>query len=229
MAGTAEPNASMPGPVTEDRILPAVRFLKEMKQKASAETDPARRQSLELACAQRAEWRTLYEHFGPKLDYLAYKFGLNKDDRDDVVQEIFKRVFCHIHTLREVEKFNSWFREIARNEMRRFIHRHLPPESLEQLQDSSGRSEVLAAEALEHNSPQENAFARLLTEQLEDCIKRLPERMQETVVLYYVEGCSQREVARIMQVAIPTVKEQLQRARKLLWECLAQYGWERVE
>src|SRR5262245_40451278 len=95
------------------RVKQTVLVLKEMRQKIKAETDRARREQLEIAYAHLPEWRILYDHYGPKLDYLALRFSLNNHDRDDVVQEIFVRVFRHIDTVAQVDKFDSWFRSVA--------------------------------------------------------------------------------------------------------------------
>ncbi len=222
-----------PGPVQAtrvgspcSRVLQAVRTLKEMREKIKAETDHARREQLETAYKRLPEWRILYDHYSPKLDYQAFRFGMNNHDRDDVVQEIFIRVFSHLDTLAEAEKFDSWFRAVSYHEMCRFIgrsRRRRRFEAREGVQNDTA-AEALPDSAPDQLSPDEDMKRDQILQRLEDCIERLPPRMRQTLRLFCVQGYAQEEVAKIMQVAVHTVKEQLQRARKALRACLQQYG-----
>ena len=208
------------------RVKQSVNVLKEFRQKIKAETDRTRREQLEIAFAHLPEWRLLYDHYGPKLDYLAFRFGMNNHDRDDVVQEIFLRVFLHIDALAEVEKFDSWFRTVSYHEMCRFLgsgNRRRRFEAAESLQNdrATDTGPDFAPDPL---AREESMVREHMLRRLEDCIERLPPRMRQTLKLFCVQGLAQEEVAKIMQVAVYTVKEQLQRARKALRACLQQYG-----
>ncbi|MGH7495952.1 MAG: RNA polymerase sigma factor [bacterium] len=208
------------------RVKQTVNVLKEFRQKIKVETDRTRREQLEIAFAQLPEWRILYDHYGPKLDYLAFRFGMNNHDRDDVVQEIFLRVFRHIDTLVEVEKFDSWFRAVSYHEMCRFIgsgRRRRKFEASEAVPNDTA-AEVWADLAPEQFAREESMRREQILQRLEACIERLPPRMRQTLRLFCVQGHTQEEVAKIMQVAVYTVKEQLQRARKALRACLQQHG-----
>jgi RNA polymerase sigma-70 factor (ECF subfamily) len=208
------------------RVKQSVDVLKEFRQKIKAESDRSRREELEIAFAHLPEWRLLYDHYGPKLDYLAFRFGMNNHDRDDVVQEIFLRVFRHIDTIVEVEKFDSWFRAVSYHEMCRFIgsgRRRRRLEAAEGVPDEHA-AEVWPDLAPDQIAREESMEREQILQRLEDCIARLPPRMRQTLRLFCVQGHAQDEVAKIMQVAVYTVKEQLQRARKALRACLQQYG-----
>jgi RNA polymerase sigma-70 factor (ECF subfamily) len=211
------------------RVNHAVRTLKEMREKIKAEPDRTRREQLEIACARLPEWRILYDHYSPKLDYLAFRFGMSNHDRDDVVQEIFVRVFRSLDTLAQVDKFDSWFRAVCYNEMYRFMgrsKRRRRVESSEKAPDDTA-AEALPDPAPDQPSADDCSKHEQILQRLEDCIERLPPRMRQTLQLFCVQGHAQEEVAKIMQVAVCTVKEQLQRARKSLRACLQQYGFDK--
>jgi RNA polymerase sigma factor for flagellar operon FliA len=57
----------------------------------------------------------------------------------------------------------------------------------------------------EDPSPEEHASRRQLAGQLAKQIARLPERLQTVLGLHYVEGCTYREIAGMLEVSEPRV------------------------
>ena len=59
--------------------------------------------------------RELYNRYSPKMLSVCYRFGQNRDDAEDMLQEGFIRVFTQIHSFRNSGSFEGWMKRIFVN------------------------------------------------------------------------------------------------------------------
>ena len=148
------------------------------------------------------------------MPHFAWEFldsGTGNDEAAwDVVQESWAAVAKGLQGLRDPGAFRSWIYTIATraatNRLRRLRPEHPSP------------SEALD----EHPAPEftddlERGEAVLL---LRRAIARLPRESQVLIQLFYVEELSVRELARVLDVPVGTVKSRLHQARTKLKEIL---------
>ncbi len=139
----------------------------------------------------------LIREYTPALYRLAYGILSNREDAEDAVSESVLKAYEKLHTLRKAECFRAWIMQIAVNEARRVYGR---------------RKRYAAVEDVEEYMP---AFEDEYHE-LWDVVMKLDMGYRETVILYFYEQLSIREIARILHVAEGTVKSRLSRAKKQL-------------
>ncbi len=129
------------------------------------------------------------------------------DAADDLLQEVFMRMYERRASLRDVEKLRSWMYRIAHHAVIDFYRARRPMEAL---------PDELTAE-------EPDADERVIQE-LAGCmvpmIERLPERYREAVMLSEIRGLSQKEVAERQAISLSGAKSRVQRGRKLLREML---------
>ncbi|WP_315168917.1 RNA polymerase sigma factor [Metaclostridioides mangenotii] len=119
-------------------------------------------------------------------------------DCEDAVQSAILKAYEKLNTLKEEQYFKTWIIRILLNECYRLKRREQPEVSYEECfkfvkaEDEEDYSELYLA------------------------IKKLPERIRITVVLYYVEGYSVKEIKQILKIPAGTVKSRLAKGRKLL-------------
>lgn len=75
-------------------------------------------------------------------------------------------------------------------------------------------------------NPEMDFLNRLLREDLERAIDRLPEEFRTAVVMVDVQGMAYREVAELLEIPIGTVRSRLARGRSLLQETLWEHALE---
>jgi RNA polymerase sigma-70 factor, ECF subfamily len=130
------------------------------------------------------------------------------DDAEDVAQATFIEAFERLKNLKDPHRLGAWLRSIA-------IHRSI--DCLRRM----GRH-VALDETGELESKEPGVLAQIekreLRAQVLEAVGRLPRTQGETVVLYYISGYSQGEVAAILEVPLGTVKRRLHQARKRLKE-----------
>jgi len=119
-------------------------------------------------------------------------------DCEDAVQSAILKAYEKLNTLKEEQYFKTWIIRILLNECYRLKRREQPNVSYEEC------FEFVKAE-------DEEDFSELYL-----AIKQLPERIRITVVLYYVEGYSVKEIKQILKIPAGTVKSRLAKGRKLL-------------
>lgn len=163
-----------------------------------------------LVCAARAGDRAafgaLYERFA-RLVHGVLLASAQRDDVQDLVQEVFFRALRQLHTLREPAAFGGWIATMARNEARMHHRAAKPTEELsEQLR---GPTPAPAADALE----------------LEDvlrALRALPERYREPLTLRLVEQMGGEEIALTLGLTHGTVRVYLHHGIRLLREQLGE-------
>ena len=138
----------------------------------------------------------VWETYGPGL----YRFCLlqmkNPADAEDVLQDVLIKRLYHAPRFKSPEHERNWLFQVAinlcRDEWRRHRRSELP------LETAAGVS-ILPAEL-----------------SLLDQVADLPEKQRTALHLYYYEGYSVQEIARLLGVTVPTVKMRLKRGREAL-------------
>ncbi len=130
----------------------------------------------------------------------------NDEDAADAVQEAMLLAWKQRRTLRDEGKFEAWF-------MRLFINR---------CRDMQ-RGQIRRREALRRAAEQADAALPDAGEALM-ALDELPDALRLPAVLFYVEGYSQNEVARMLGVTQERVNTRLRQARKRMKRALTEGG-----
>lgn len=158
-------------------------------------------------------WRRFWGLFAPLHDgalVTARRLCRHGDEGNDLLQEAILRAFEKLHTLRDEERFRSWFYAVLlsvhRTRARRsFWKRFLSLEGQrEQGFDPVGGD--LRRQTEDEAGAERAARALAL----------LPDVQREAVVLFELEGFSIEEIAALQTSSIPAVKSRLARGRERL-------------
>ncbi|MBC9914945.1 RNA polymerase sigma factor [Chitinophaga varians] len=134
---------------------------------------------------------------------------------EEVVQDVFLKVWLNRTVLPEVEHFSAWLLGVARNTIYTAFRRSLK----DKLVPVGIPDDVLPA----NDNTEDPLLNKEYTALLEKAIARLPLRQQQTYRLIRQEGHKRTEAAAIMGVSPETVKFNLDEAnRKVRAYCLAQ-------
>lgn len=124
-------------------------------------------------------------------------------DAEDAVQEVFLRLAVTLPKVPSSPEASFWIQRIARNyclnEIRNKNRR-------KKLQD-----DLLVHEATVQLHPAEILIARILTRQI---MVRKPDKMLAASWLYYVEGLTQEDVARVLGLSRRTIVTYLTEIRR---------------
>lgn len=136
--------------------------------------------------------------------YHVAKTLLHSDaDCADAIQEAIVKAFTNLHTLRKDSYAKTWLVRIVINECYAIMRKQKNIVSLEEYQN-------------------QEAVWREDYSELYEAIRKLPEETRICVTLYYLEGYSVKETAKILEVTESAVKNRLARARAKLRDELEQ-------
>jgi RNA polymerase sigma-70 factor (ECF subfamily) len=141
-----------------------------------------------------------------------------REDVEDVVQQVFLKVFVSLKRFDQRAAFSTWLYKISVNEcwdyLRKKKVRPLVYEADLSEEQVSRLDGVVSADQ-PPSSSSDRAEARDL---LEHMMEKLPEQDRELLVLKEVEGFSVQELAEILDLNVNTVKVRLFRARARLMD-----------
>ena len=173
----------------------------------------------------KAAFAELLRRHQSHVERVLYHLAPDWQDRSDLVQEVWIRVYRHIKRLQEPMKFRGWLSRIATNlfydELRK-RKRHSHPLSLDArltVEDGEMDWEI----ASETPGPDEDLTTREFYDQLRSAIAALPEVFRTTIVLREIQGMAYEEIAEITGVSLGTVKSRIARARLRLQSQLQTY------
>lgn len=143
---------------------------------------------------------------------LAYRFTGNRDDAEDLTQDIFVKVFEHIGSFRCESSFATWLYRLAVNTCLNFKRDAKPAESLG------------VADELEDTESPEVIWERVeLQREIEAEIAALPTPLRVAFVLVVLEGMPYRDAAQILNLSIDAIRMRVSRARQILRERLGRH------
>lgn len=164
----------------------------------------------------------LVERYQTRLLNFIYRTIGDREKAEDLVQEVFIRVYRHLHRFDRTKKFSTWVYTIAsnlaKNELR---NRSRNPLVLFQTMTKSWQDEDRPLQFEDSaNRPDDLYRKRDIREKVEEAVARLPEHHRNVFVLRELEGKSYEEIAEITHTNLGTVKSRLNRARNSFAEII---------
>ena len=157
----------------------------------------------------------LFASHAAKVFALARRFGLDPDEAEDAVQEVFLKVQRKIGTFRGEARLSTWLYQVAVNALRdqlRRLKRQKRALPLLPLEDEPGEQRLESDDP----GPAEGASLRERRALVRTALDALPERFREVLVLRELEGLGYRDIARILELPQGTVESRIHRARTRL-------------
>jgi len=149
-------------------------------------------------------FESIYEHFKAPIFNLIYRYTYNHAITEDLVHDIFIKIFTQIQQLKKEEAFINWLYRIAINTCRDYLRR-----KERKLWKSISLNEVENYMATDTDIEHENITNKIL----EEAIHNLPLKMKSVFLLHDVQGFKHEEIAQILKCSIGTSKSQLFKAR----------------
>ena len=127
----------------------------------------------------------------------------NEHDANDAVHEAILKAFSNRNKLKHEEFFSTWLTRILINECKK------------QLKQRRRRTDV--GDDLYDTASRDDPYLSL---EVSEAINSLPEKVRITVILYYIEDYSVKEIKSILKIPEGTVKSRLNTGRRLLKDML---------
>lgn len=172
-----------------------------------------------------AAFAELLRRYQSHVDRILYHLAPDWQDRADLAQEVWIRVYRNIKRLNEPVKFRGWLSRIATNlfydelRKRKRVSYSISLDAPRRVEDGEIDWDIVS----DYPNPDENLATREFYERLQLAIAGLPEAFRSTIVLREIEGMAYEEIAEITGVSLGTVKSRIARARAKLQSVLQNY------
>lgn len=169
-----------------------------------------------LANDNEAPMEELFKYYYPRLLNYSRKILKIEDGIDDIIQEVFVKIWQNRKKINSHITFNSWIFTITRN--------LLLNELRSRLNNEKTRDEIRSRSMSPEYSMYEEIEYRDIKEKVDQLINTLPERQKEIFILSRTEGLSHKEIAEKLGINTKTVTYHITLAVKYLTENLKSRG-----
>jgi RNA polymerase sigma factor (sigma-70 family) len=176
----------------------------ESKLSNELELSPAEADAIDVEFAVNGDtqaFERLYRRHVAKVHSLA-RWLLSRDDVDDVLQDVFIRVWQKLDTFRGKSAFSTWLHRLSTNVILRRRERIGTDETRHSGSELVGRAAVGINAGLKVD--------------IENAVDRLPPRARQVFVLHDMEGYKHEEIATVLEISVGTSRSQLHHARMAL-------------
>ncbi len=165
-----------------------------------------------------SKFKLLVEKYQDLVFRTSMGFVHNKEDAEDLTQDVFTRAFLSLKTFNGDAEFSTWLYRItvntSINHLNRIKNRGLLHLAEEILQNLFNR-------ASDDKNPQQQLEQSERDNAIRKAIDALPEKQRTAFVLSKYDDLTQKEIAAIMQSSEGSVEQLLQRAKSNLQKKLS--------
>ena len=154
---------------------------------------------MKLLCPD-SELEEAMDHYETMVFRLAYSYTRSRSDAQDICQEVFLRYFCSRPIFASEEHRRAWLLRVTVNRCK------------SHLSSWWVRRTVPLDDRIPMPEPE--------YQELDEVLRRLPEKDRLVIHLFYYEDCTTREIARMMHCTEGAVRTRLTRARQRLGDLL---------
>jgi RNA polymerase sigma-70 factor (ECF subfamily) len=171
----------------------------------------------------------LAEAYGSKISQLAFRYLRNKEDAEEVTQDVLFKVYRKVGTFRGDAALSSWIYRITFNAaMSRLRTARYQRSQEDDRQISSADGEPLTSAHLDiadwSDMADEHVLRGQLRRQVLRAILALPAIYRAPVMLRDIQGMSTEEASAVLKVKDQTLKSRLHRGRLILRKQLAAFA-----
>ncbi len=167
------------------------------------------------ARSDRTAFKQLFDRHGGKVYSVCLKISGNRQDAEDLTQDVFFTLWTKAKTIRGEAKLSTWLHRVAVNKAINLkkqggaVGRIRKLISLDEHQEDGSR-ELAAPAGSQPDRQQEIKTARL---ELADLLATLPPKQREVYLLHKLEGFSYKEIAAELNLSLAAVESAMHRAK----------------
>jgi RNA polymerase sigma-70 factor (ECF subfamily) len=154
-------------------------------------------------------YNQLFVRYYQPLCQFVYGLAANRDDAEDIVQELFLYLWSHRKKMEITGQVSSYLYRMAKNMTLNHIRKETGYRMLlERMEASPFYEEEHALETREFRAA------------LHECMNSLPVRSRQILLLDRISGLKQKDIAEKLHISIQTVKNQIWTSLRKLKRCL---------
>lgn len=184
---------------------------------ASPKIDPDRELVERAQSGDTRAFDELIVKYSPKLYGLIYNMTSNKDDTNDLMQDVFAKAFRSLGRFQGKSTFYTWIYAISTNMTLNFLkkRKRRVASSLDEV-DSGIQNDPAFVDYTNRANPRKQSDVHSLQEKLNDALQSLSNDHRAVVTMFDIQGLPHAEISRVLGVSEGTVRSRLFYAHKQL-------------
>ena len=161
---------------------------------------------LRISAGDEKAFEHVFNHYRNKIYSVALRLTRSSTVSEEIVEEVFLRIWLRRSLLNEIDNFGAYLYTIARNETYRILKQIARNYKIVLLDENDS--------SFAHNDTNEYLTVKEFTSVLQKAIERLPNQQKQVYKLMKEGDLKRGEVAQLLQIQPETVKFHLAQAMK---------------
>jgi RNA polymerase sigma-70 factor (ECF subfamily) len=163
----------------------------------------------------KEKFRLIIEEYQQMVFRTCMGYVHNKDDADDLTQEVFIQAYQALTGFRQESSISTWLYRIAINASLNKVRRNSKNFLFRQLDLITGadKSEYHGIDITDNENPENILIREEHNAWIQKALDSLPENQRTAIVLSKYDSLSQKEIAEIMKTTEGAVEALIQRAK----------------
>jgi len=158
----------------------------------------------------------LFSYYYPRLYSFSKSILKIENDIDDILQEVFVKLWLNRTKIGNAETFNSYIFTITKNEVLNLIR--------SKLKDHTFKDELYLRSVAEEYQTQNQLEFDEIKNGIDQIVAGLPEKRQQVFVLSRTDGLSNKEIAQQLNISEKTVEDHITHAIKHIKSSMKDMG-----
>jgi RNA polymerase sigma-70 factor, ECF subfamily len=166
-----------------------------------------------LRTGDKSAFDNLVSLYANKVINTCYRFLLDKEDAEDISQEVFIEIFQSIKSFRGDSKLSTW------------IYRIAVTKSLDEIRKRNRKKRIISVGKMLHlddvaewiaggSMPDKSMQEKEKMDEIRQALNTLPDNQRVAFTLCKIDGYSNTEIAEMMNTTIEAVESLVSRAKK---------------
>lgn len=169
-----------------------------------------------LADDDQQAFEELFNHYYSRLYNFSKRFLKSEEGIDDILQEVFLKIWRNRKNIKSQDTFNSYLFTITQNLLLNEIRRRINArKKKDELFNASIAREYQSVEAVDYHD---------IKSRIGTLIEELPDRQKQIFKLSRIEGLSHKEIAKKLGVTTKTIEYHISQSIKILKRRLKSIG-----
>ncbi len=158
----------------------------------------------------------LFGYYYPRLFHFSRSILKIENEVDDVLQEVFVKIWLNRQKIGNAETFNAYIFTITKNEVLNLIRKNL--------RDQNFRDQLFLRSVAEEYQQQSQLEFEEVKAGIDKIVANLPEKRQQVFLLSRTEGLSNKEIARQLNISEKTVEDHITHSVRKIKNAMKEMG-----
>lgn len=169
----------------------------------------------------------LIRKYQSKVYTLVFRLVRDRETALDLTQEVFLKIYQKLSDLKDVGKTSSWIMQVAHNTSLDWLKKRKVDSFAADFEDQQTQQKIFQHLA-DTNSPSPESIVELMSpSRMSELVSKLDVKYRTVITLRFIEGYSFKEIAKILNLPLSTVKFRKHYALQLIkdrWMQIARDG-----